>query len=308
MWYYQKNDAAEGPLEEQQIVDLIRSGVINRETFVWTEGMEEWSAAGSTGLVGYLRSVPPPIKRDRPAPSESRPIPSASAMPPTIVAVPQRFHDPRNISSWLTVLLVLYVVFQLAAIWSSWLQLDLLNRMLNREQILDLSAAIKENDARERIIGLSEIGMFIFTAIVFGRWIYVVAKNTRALGAQNLEFSPGWAVGYYFVPFLNLWKPYRAMKEIWNASENPDDWKGRKGNMILRRWWAFWIISCLVGQGSLRVLMNAHNVDQYITATWASIFGAVAEIVVSVLAICLIIRLSAIQVNRARACVNQTRQ
>ena len=36
-----------------------------------------------------------------------------------------------------------------------------------------------------------------------------------------MSISAGWAAGYFFIPIMNLWKPYQAMKEIWQGSD-PD--------------------------------------------------------------------------------------
>ena len=63
MWHYQKNGAAEGPLNEQEALDLIRSGSISSQTLVWTEGMEDWSAAENTALSKFF---PPPVDNAAP--------------------------------------------------------------------------------------------------------------------------------------------------------------------------------------------------------------------------------------------------
>ena len=56
-----------------------------------------------------------------------------------------------------------------------------------------------------------------------------------------MEDSPGWAVGWYFVPIANLWKPYQAMKEIWrvNVSDTTPS--------IFPWWWLFWILTSFLG-------------------------------------------------------------
>ncbi len=75
------------------------------------------------------------------------------------------------------------------------------------------------------------------------RWVYLANANVRALGAEGLRFAPGWAVGWYFVPLANLWKPYQAMKEIWQASATKNDWDEVKIPALLPWWWAFWLLS-----------------------------------------------------------------
>ena len=71
------------------------------------------------------------------------------------------------------------------------------------------------------------------TGILVLTWIHRANHNARQLGADDMRFTPGWAVGWYFVPIAWFWKPYQAMKEIWLASANPSDWRGRPVSPLL---------------------------------------------------------------------------
>src|ERR1700733_8726835 len=58
--------------------------------------------------------------------------------------------------------------------------------------------------------GLAAINMLravwgMVVLITFYFWVYFTNKNVRALGATGLKYGPTWAVGCFFVPFLNLW-------------------------------------------------------------------------------------------------------
>lgn len=295
MWYLQNGDAAEGPLDDQQIFDLIRAGSITRQTPVWTEGMVDWTAAGDTVLADRLRSVPPPIKK----PTALPPL-LVSTTPPVQLAtgpLPAGFRDPSLLCNWLTALLVLSLLFGLVAIWSSSQQLELLERIKVRGQFT--MAEVTANDTRQQLIGIIQLVIFITTVILFGRWIYIAAKNVRALGAQDLLFTPGWAVGYYFVPVVTLWKPYQAMKEIWKASRSPKNWESEKGSFILGFWWTFWIISCLVGQMSLRAALSPKTPNAFTDAATYTMFSDVIDIPLCIFAIILIRTLSARQLETA---------
>jgi heme/copper-type cytochrome/quinol oxidase subunit 2 len=58
------------------------------------------------------------------------------------------------------------------------------------------------------IVALFHIPLGIATIVFFLIWEYRAYKNLSALNAQNLEHSPGWAVGWWFIPFANLVKPF----------------------------------------------------------------------------------------------------
>lgn len=79
-------------------------------------------------------------------------------------------------------------------------------------------------------------------------WVHRSAVNARALGAGGFRVTPGWAVGWYFVPFACLWMPYKAMSEIIRASrpglrlDDSTAWWNTRPGLILPLWWATWII------------------------------------------------------------------
>jgi len=86
---------------------------------------------------------------------------------------------------------------------------------------------------------------FLIITILFSIWIYYSNQNCRALGAKDLKFTPGRCVGSFFIPFVNLVRPYRAVVEIWKASQVnlPEERKNLPTHITLRLWWAAWIIS-----------------------------------------------------------------
>ena len=88
------------------------------------------------------------------------------------------------------------------------------------------------------LLGLAALA----TAVFVSRWIYRANSNARALGAKEMAFTPGGAVGWYFVPIANLWKPYQAMREIWKASTGPLGWQRRPVSALLPCWWLLAIV------------------------------------------------------------------
>lgn len=119
------------------------------------------------------------------------------------------------------------------------------------------------SDSQEALIvtAFLYLAIYITTGVFFLRWVYVSNRNARALGANDMRHSPGWSVGWYFIPIVTLWKPYQAMKEIYMAS-HPDfkeNWKEAAAPGFLPLWWALWIISGILSQISFRMTLN--NVD-----------------------------------------------
>lgn len=59
----------------------------------------------------------------------------------------------------------------------------------------------------------------IFSLLLFLTWVYFSARFLYAKSHGRMAYSPAWCVGWFFVPILNLWKPYKVMREIERRSE-----------------------------------------------------------------------------------------
>ena len=50
-------------------------------------------------------------------------------------------------------------------------------------------------------------------------WTHRLYRNLEPLGFRELRFGSGWAVGGWFVPFLNLVRPKQIVNDIWRAGD-----------------------------------------------------------------------------------------
>ncbi|MCA9806026.1 MAG: DUF4339 domain-containing protein [Cyanobacteria bacterium HKST-UBA02] len=61
-WFYIERGEQQGPIPEDRIVEMFRSGRLSPETLVWEEGLQEWTAARDIeGLVPISLSAPPSL-------------------------------------------------------------------------------------------------------------------------------------------------------------------------------------------------------------------------------------------------------
>lgn len=98
-------------------------------------------------------------------------------------------------------------------------------------------------EIRNGVAGLLYMGSFLLTIVLFMVWTFNVTKNARELTSDGSNFSPGWSVGWYFIPFANLVKPYQIMRNVWNASVDPSDWENKAGAGVVKFWWTMWILT-----------------------------------------------------------------
>lgn len=92
-------------------------------------------------------------------------------------------------------------------------------------------------------LSLFQILLFITTTILVLMWVNQMNKNSRELGAAEMQFTSGWAVGWFLVPFANLVKVPQVMLELWKTSKNPMAWKNEPDDKRIHFWWALWVVS-----------------------------------------------------------------
>ncbi|HEU4716799.1 MAG TPA: DUF4328 domain-containing protein, partial [Bacteroidia bacterium] len=95
------------------------------------------------------------------------------------------------------------------------------------------------------IIGLVQTVAYILSIIFFIMWFRRAYNNLHLMGSQFLTFSEGWAAGAWFVPFMNLVRPFRIMREIWNETQmlgrNPSELFTVEEPDITAWWWGTWL-------------------------------------------------------------------
>ena len=182
------------------------------------------------------------------------------------------FKDPSRLMVWIKYLLVLQVVLAFVAIGSNLMEYQLLTDFQNGVYFSqEMAVADAEaNDKRQQAIAFLYLGVFIVSGVLILKWIYQSNQNARHFGAKDMSFSPGWSIGFYFIPIVSLWKPYQAMKEIWQASQNPADWSVVKVSSILGIWWFFWIANSMVGQAVFRMSRRAEEIPEIMNVNLVS--------------------------------------
>ena len=135
------------------------------------------------------------------------------------------------------------------------------------------------------LLAVLDLIIYVATVVFFCVWLYRAYDNLRAFDPwSRLDYSPGWAVGSFFVPFVNLVVPYRAVKEVWQKSGPPDERlmsePGPPASFPI--WWLFWLLAGFAGNISLRMSFN-ENVPER-TTTIVSIGADVLFIVAAVFA------------------------
>ena len=119
--------------------------------------------------------------------------------------------------------------------------------------------------------------------IVVPMWVFRAWKNLIALRIDGLNYSAGWATGSFFVPIINLFVPFQAMRELHNRSHGEEAYWARSSVGDVTSWWACWLAGTFVtafvqlaqvfNQNGV-VMIVAHPIVWGLTA----LFGAVLQL------------------------------
>lgn len=109
------------------------------------------------------------------------------------------------------------------------------------------------HDALAALVAMLQTLLYIIGGACILTWICHANRNARAIGTLEMEVTPGWAVGWFFVPFLNLFMPFRAVREIWAASRSALPSEPPPPMGLLPGWWLAWIATNLTGLIALRI-------------------------------------------------------
>ena len=103
---------------------------------------------------------------------------------------------------------------------------------------------------------------FAFSVIFVSMFLHRAQSNLHNADIDRLEFTPGWAVGWYFIPFANLVKPFQAMRELWNKSTGRLDGDEAMTPGYMGIWWGAWLGGNFLANFSFR-LSNSMDLDTY---------------------------------------------
>lgn len=174
--------------------------------------------------------------------------------------------------------------------------------------VLGVLHALEVGGAEDALAVLSEeemsatTGLFLFTnllqllltvaaLVAFLIWVHRAFRNLQDAGIYT-EFTPGWAVGWFFIPIANLFMAYRAIRELWHKSggevEEAGLFNAPQPAPLLGIWWGAWIINTLLSNAGGRIYDNADTTAQLSAGAWIITVSNALEIASSLLTIYII--------------------
>ena len=158
--------------------------------------------------------------------------------------------------------------------------------------------AAEANDLRQMVVRWLYLAIYITYLVFLIRWFRRAYYNL-GLAGLNTRFSEGWAAGAWFVPIVNLGRPYLIMNEIWEKQSVLLDRAApgiydslSRGKAIVGIWWTFEIISIVIGRIDFSLSRNAHTLDLIMHSTQVSIAADCIYLITSLLLFSVVKRVS----------------
>ena len=127
------------------------------------------------------------------------------------------------------------------------------------------------------VLGLAGFVLFVLAVVFYMMWQARAFHNANAAGRPTTH-SPGWSVGWWFIPIANLFKPKAVLADLWSASGASRS--NRDADLAVRAYQTF-ILSIVTGV----VSSVLENVAEYAgdDATGLVLAWVIAGVVSSVL-------------------------
>ena len=152
--------------------------------------------------------------------------------------------------------------------------LTLIGEVLEFAGVIDLMAyELSPLEMVYGIILIANTAVFIASVVAVCIWLHRAHTNLRDYGYE-VEYTPGWAVGWYFIPIANLFKPFQAMRELWTASHGVGDRFGGEAPGNLGLWWGTWIVGNILGNVSMRLSLMGDGSNMQVAFALAIVSSA----------------------------------
>src|SRR5688572_3553409 len=159
--------------------------------------------------------------------------PTRDVMPPPHAAAtaPPPYRPLSGRAAAATAVLALFLVIDIAAVIFGLLEVQMLDRLAAGENVPD--SKIDASDTRVGMVGLAQGALWVACAITFISWLHRAYSNVDAVPPAYRRYGTGWAIGSWFVPILNFFRPKQIINDVWRsghpAGQDPPAW--------LMLWW-----------------------------------------------------------------------
>lgn len=212
-----------------------------------------------------------------------------------------RYRSAATRRTWAIVLLGAWILFAVLMVAAEMQRLTILDQLIAGGFVSKADALASDNFVR----GASALQLvtYIGAGIAFLMWLYRAVANNAALGAAGSRFTPGGAVGWWFVPVANMIRPEQVVEEAWRGASTaqrstPTTPAAMRSPTLVRLWWGAWSLNNVMAV-LVVLILRTQALPALHDATVARIAGQAVGIIAAILAIAVVVKLTAGQKEAA---------
>jgi hypothetical protein len=160
---------------------------------------------------------------------------------------------------------------------SDMVEISLLSDLIAGQPVSD--AKLDASDTRQGLIGFLQLAVLVAAVVVFIRWLHQAYKNLDVVAPGVRRYGHGWAIGSWFVPFLNLWRPKEIINDIHRGGEGPNV------ATLLWFWWALFLISNWIANFGFRSVFSDDTLEHLRDGSIATLVSDIIDVPGAILAL-----------------------
>ena len=191
-----------------------------------------------------------------------------------------------SVARWTMCLLIACLALEVVTIVSGFAERAMLVRLAaDAKQLTDEATA---TGTPEGAIVLLRVVAFACAGIVWLTWLHRAYGNLALVGSKRSRFTRGRAVGYWFIPLVNLVLAYQVMKDLWLRSDSMNDRDGYDSlpaPAYLTGWWGTSVSWGVLGRLVAYMARDARTPVELTNATDMGMLVNAVGVVAALLAI-----------------------
>lgn len=199
--------------------------------------------------------------------------------------MPLKPNEKRAAKAILIIRIILAIHF--VSLISGYFEYNLLNRLLNGTELTPIE--IHLNILRQYVIYIIYAVAHVISIVFFIQWFRRAYYNLHQK-IHYLNYKEGWAAGSWFIPIINLYRPYLIMRELFLETEEflhkrnvPSIGKPRQTGYIW--WWPCWLLTLFISNTIFQLSLEAKAIDLIIKLSLAEMGNTVLRMILCLITV-----------------------
>jgi hypothetical protein len=146
-------------------------------------------------------------------------------------------------------------------------------------------------------MSIVQIGIYIFSVVVFLNWFRRAYGNLHRLAVRDLQHTETMSVWCWFIPIIGFFRPVQIMKEIWKKTQQKiqsinTSYEIKHGGLAIGLWWTLHIFSTILSRLVFKAGLKAQTIEQLIAYSQANMLVDLLQLVEALFVIFIVDRLS----------------